>query len=194
MNGRRLILAIGVVVFVVIVSIIIFRIDWGGSKAVQEIVRPVNIADYADTDVKVLMSTRSYINSNQEHQVLNITVGRDQTVGELINGYQGDVVRTERTGSNPTSYRAFLSALHNAQFTKSQLPPTGVQYDGVCPTGSRYTFEFIGAGEDGPASLWATSCGKKIGNFACNLSGVKKLFNAQLPKEQFEALTADTPF
>lgn len=194
MNGRRLLLAIGVVAFIVIGSILIFSVDWGGSKPVAELVRPVNIADYADTDVKVRMSTRSYINNNQEHQDLVITVGRDQTIGELISGYQGNVVRTQQTGNNPTSYKAFLSALHNASFTSAQLPPVGVQYDGVCSTGQRYTFEFLGAGEDAPKTLWATTCGKKIGTFKGDLSEVKKLFNAQLPKDQLEALTTETQF
>jgi hypothetical protein len=183
-----------VVAFVVIISIAIFKIDWGGSKPIREAVRPINIADYADTDVRVRMSTRSNIINDEEHESLQITVGRDQTVGELMTGYQGNVIRTEQTSNNPTSYRAFLSALSNVSFTNSQLPPPGVQYDGACPSGRRYTFEFLNAGPDAPRSLWATSCGPKIGTFDGDLNPTKNLFNTQLPKEQYEALTVNSQF
>lgn len=187
-------LAIGVVAFLVIISIAIFKIDWGGSKPIREAVSPINIADYADTDVRVRMSTRSTIINDEEHESLQITVGRDQTVGELKTGYQGNVIRTEQTSNNPTSYRAFLSALNNLSFTNSKLPPPGVQYDGACPNGRRYTFEFLDAGPAAPRSLWATSCGRKVGTFDGNLTSTKNLFNAQLPKEQYKALTTNSQF
>jgi len=192
MNGRRIILAFIVVAFVVIFSILIFSIDWGGGSR-PPVVRQVNISDLANTDTKVRMTARNIINNNQEHQQLEVIVGRDSTVGTLINGYQGNVVRTEQTTSNQEAYQAFLSALHNADFTSQQIPPKGVQYDGACPKGTRYTFEFIG-GKDTPKSTWATSCGKKIGNFAGDLSLTRALFRAQLPEAQFRALTNDTQF
>lgn len=195
MNGRRIILAIGAVAFVIIISIAIFSIDWGGSGSpIKDVVRPVNISDFATTDTKVTMSVRGPINSNQEHQDMRITVGRDQTIGELLSGYQGSVVRTEQTGNNSQSYKDFLSALHNAGFTKLQLPPKDLQYDGACPKGMRYTFEFTNGGPDAPKSSWATSCGKKEGTFAGDLSLVKTLFNAQIPEAQLEALTDDSEF
>jgi len=195
MNGKRILLAIGVVAFVIIVSIAIFSIDWSGSDTPdKDAIKPVNIADYSTTDVTVRMSVRGPVNNNQEHEQMQVTVGRDQTIGELINGYQGKVVRTEQTGNNPESYKAFLSALHNSEFTVLQLPPKGIQYNGACPKGVRYTFEFINAGPDAPKSSWATSCGKKIGTFGGDLSAVKSLFNVQIPDDQLDALTKDTPF
>lgn len=194
MNWRRLILAIGVVGAVVIASIVIFSIDWGGNSAIQDAIKPVNIADYSTTDVKVRMSIRGPVNNNQEHQDMQITVGRDSNFGELFSGYQGTVVRAEQTANNPTSYKDFLSALHNAEFTKLKLSPRGLQYDGVCPTGKRYTFEFLDGGDDTPASSWATSCAKKEGTFDGDISTVKSLFNAQIPKAQLKALTIDTDF
>lgn len=195
MNGRRLILAIGVVAFVVIISIAIFSIDWGGSNnPVKNALKPVNIADYSTTDVQVRMSVRGPIVNNQEHEQMVMTVGRDQTIGQLQSGYQGNVTRTEQTGNNNVSYQAFLSALHNSGFTKEKLAPTGIQYEGACPNGKRYTFEFINGGKDAPKSTWATSCGKKIGTFDGDLSMVRNLFAAQLPKDQLDTLTADTQF
>jgi len=194
MNGRRLVLAIGVVLFVIIVSIIIFSIDWGGSRPARDAInKPVNISDYANTDVRVRMSVRGIINSNQEHEQMQITVGRSTAVAELISGYQGSVVRVQQTPSNQDSYKAFLSALHNSSFTDEKLSQPGLQYDGACPNGQRFTFEFLG-GEDLPEPLWATSCSKKEGTFNGNLSGVRSLFNAQIPKAQLDTLTDDSQF
>lgn len=193
MNGKRLLLAIGVVAFVFIVSIGIFSIDWGGSDTpIKDGVKPVNIADYATTDVQVRMTTRGIINDNQTHEDLRITVGRDSTVAEILNGYQGSVTQSEQVTNNVESYRAFLSALHNASFTNVNLPPKGVQYDGACPKGLRFTFEFIG-GKDVPKPTWATTCGKKIGTFGGDLSLVKSLFTAQVPKAQYTNLTKTSP-
>jgi hypothetical protein len=195
MNGKRLLLAIGVVAFVVIASVAIFSIDWnGGDDPIRDAIRPVNIADYGTTDVSVQMLIRGPVNNNQEHQNLKITVGRDQTVAELISGYQGTVVRAETTPNNADSYKTFLSALHNSRFNRLQLPPKGIQYDGACPRGQRFTFEFINGGEDAPKSSWATSCGKKTGTFAGDRSQVETLFIAQIPEAQYDALTLDTIF
>lgn len=190
-----MILALGVVAFVVITSVIIFSIDWGGSDSPESnALRPVNISEYANTDVQVRMSARGEVNNNQEHQDLRITVGRNETVGELIDGYQGGVSRSAQTPNNPESYKTFLSALNNAGFTNIKLPPKGVQYDGVCPTGTRYTFEFIGGDERTPKPTWTTTCGKKIGTFNGNASLVQSLFEAQIPTEQFRTLTTGTAF
>lgn len=195
MNWRRLVLALGVVAFVVITAIIIFSIDWGGSDTQpRDAVRPVNISDYATTNVQVRMAVRGPINSNQEHQDLQITVGQNETIGELLDGYQGGVNRSTQTANNAVSYKAFLSALHNLGFTNRKLPPKGVQYDGACPTGNRYTFSFIGDDAHTPPSTWTTSCSAKLGTFAGQLSQVRNLFEDQLPSDQFQALTKNTSF
>ncbi len=189
-----MILALGVVGFIILVSFLIFSIDWGGSRG--SILDPTqsSITDYADSDVKVRMSIRGAIKSDQEHQQLVITVGNDQTVGELINGFQGNVVRIEQTPGNSDSFRSFLSALHNADFTKEKLPDPRVQYDGACANRLRYTFEFIGSDENTPKSLWATSCRRSDGSFDGKLDDIVKLFNEQLPREQYKALRTGTEF
>lgn len=195
MNVKRIILAVIVLAAVVLVSIAIFSIDWGGNNSGTYPEKPViNIADYANTDVQVQMAVRGPINADQSHQDMSITVGRSQTVGELFTGYQNAVTRQESTPNNETSYRAFLSALHNAGFTGMQPAPRGVQYDGACAKGYRYTFTFIGNGSSVPPSSWTTSCGSRYGTFAGDFSTVKTLFNAQLPKAQLNALTNNTQF
>lgn len=193
MDWRRIVVAIGVVAFVVIVSILIFSIDWGGG-GVRDEIREVNIADYADTDARARMTIRGEINSDEEHEELQITVSQARVVGELLTGYQGSVTRSTASSSNEQAYKSFLSALHNARFTARKLPPANIQYDGACPEGKRYTFEFIDAGEDAPRSSWSTTCSKRIGTFDGDLTLTRNLFFDQIPKEQFDSLTEDSQF
>lgn len=195
MNGKRLILVIGVIFFIIVTSIVIFSIDWGGSDTpIDGDLRPVTISDYANTTTEVRMTIRGPVNSDQEHEDLQITVGRDSTTGELINGYQGEVTRSQFVSNNPSSYKTFLSALSNSGFTSRQLPQRGVQYDGACPKGVRYTFEFLSEDTLAPRSTWATSCSERMGTFAGGLLTVKNLFYAQIPKEQLDQLTDHTQF
>lgn len=196
MDGRRLILAFLIIVGVIGISVAIFSVDWGGEdSALKDALKPVNIADYSSTNIQTRMTVRGPINSAQEHQDLQITVGRDGVMGELLGNYDGSVLRTEVTGGNEKAYKDFLSALHNAAFTAVKRPqPAGLQYDGACSNGKRYTFEFLGGDSSTPASAWATNCSKKEGNFAGELTVVKNLFNAQLPEDQYDALTNDTEF
>lgn len=190
MDAKRLLLAVGVVAFVVIVSVAIFKIDWGGgSTPVVDLGKKTELIDYASTGAQVRVTARGPIISNQEHQDIQITVGQTETVGLLMSGYQGTVAQTQKTPNNQASFKDFLSALQNANFTRVKLPRTDQQYDGACSDGTRYTFEFINAGADAPGSTWATSCSKKDGTFDGDLSEVKKLFSNQLPEDQFDDLT-----
>jgi hypothetical protein len=194
MNGKRILLAIGVVILVILATILIFSVDWGGSdRSVKDGIKPVNIADFATTDTQVRISARGPVQNNQEHEAMTITVGRSEAVGVLFTGYEGQVSRTEQTASNEIAYKSFLSALHNSSFTAIQRPPRDIQYDGACPKGTRYTFEFIG-GNNLPPSTWATTCGKKTGTFAGDLSTTLLLFQRQLPSAQYKALTTGTDF
>lgn len=195
MNGKRLILVVGLILFIVVASIVIFSIDWGGSDTpIDGDLRPVTISDYANTTTKVRMTIRGPVNSDEEHEDLQITVGSDDTTGEIISGYEGTVGRSQLVPNNPSSYKTFLSALSNSGFLSRQLPPRGVQYDGACPKGLRYTFEFLSDDTLAPRSTWATSCSERMGTFAGQLLTVKNLFYAQIPKEQFDQLTDDTQF
>lgn len=194
MNGRRILVVIGVVLLIILATVGIFSIDWGGSdRPVKDAIKPVNIADFATSDTQVRVTARGPVNNNQEHQVMSITVGRTETVGVLFTGYQGEVSRTEQTASNEIAYKTFLSALQNSGFTSVQKAPRDIQYDGACPKGTRYTFEFIG-GSKLPPSSWATTCGKKTGTFAGELSTVLLLFERQVPSAQYQALTTGTDF
>lgn len=196
MNGRRLLLVFSVLAFIIFISIFIFSIDWGGQtdKPLQDTAEAVNIADYYNSNIDTRMIIRGQVNNNLEHRQLTITVGRSNTTGQIIDGYENVVSITETTPSNPNSYKNFLSALNNSGFLSRKVTAPVIQYEGACPRGLRYTFEFIGGDKNTPKSLWATSCGKKIGTFAGDIYTIKNLFYAQLPKDQLIKLTANNEF
>lgn len=197
MYWKRIVVVLGIVGFFIFCTIAIFSVNWGGSdkpKPSTTTSKPKSIIDYADTDTKVKMLIRGKVNNDQEHTGLSITVGRDSAVAEMIQGYQSNVVRTISTNSNTNAYKTFLSALYNSGFTATQPAPKGLSYDGACPGGKLYTFEYIDGGEDAPGSTWITSCGTKKGTFAGSLALVQSLFIDQLPKDEYDTFTRKTSF
>jgi PPE-repeat protein len=196
MNLRSLIAVFVAIILVVFGSILIFSIDWGGSKK-QEVqnTQTVALTDYAQSaEATVTMYARGPVVNNKQHESLRITVGRDKTVGELLSGYQDKVIKTETTSNNPNSFRTFLSAILNANVTKTQEGSKTVDVVGACPTGTQYTFSYAWFGDNGPKESWAVSCSKRTGTFAGDLSMTKKLFITQLPENQYRDLTENTLF
>ncbi len=195
MDVRRLIAIFVTIIVVIFGTIMIFSIDWGGSKKEKEQEKTaIVLTDYAQSNATVSLYMRGNVNSDKEHQDLRITVGRDESKAELINGYQNNVIKTESTANNPNSYRTFLSALLNSGITKTQQAPKGVDTEGACPTGDLYRFSFADFPDPSPSDTWATSCGKKVGTFAGNLASVKSLFINQIPEDQYDSLTENTDF
>ncbi len=195
MDVRRLIAIFVTIIVVIFGTILIFSIDWGGSKKEKEQEKTaIVLTDYAQSEATVSMYIRGDVNSDKEHQDLRITVGRDEAKAELINGYQNNVKKTETTPSNPNSYRTFLSALINSGITKTQPALKGIDAEGACPTGNLYRFSFADFPDPSPGDSWATSCGKKMGTFGGSLASVKSLFIDQIPEDQFDRLTENTDF
>jgi len=196
MSVQRLVVILGAVLVIIFMGIVIFSIDWGGSgEPVKEEIKPGSLLELADTNAKTEMLVRGPVNNNQEHQAMRIVVGRDKTVGQLLSGYNGDVEREVTVSNNSESYRTFLSALLNASFTKRQPSIESDLELGACPRGRRFDFVVTGAEDDKtPKPSWATTCSRKQGSFGGDLSLTRNLFQAQIPREDYNELTKDSPF
>lgn len=179
---RRPIVIIGIVLLLILSGVIIFNIDWGGSSKPQENqeAKQNKLVDYAFTDVKVRMTTKGEINSNEDHRQIQITVDHDNVSAAIMAGYQGNTIKSDRFSNNPSSYSAFLSALETLGFTKTQTEISGANEEGSCPTGQRISFDIYDSNETILHS-WTTSCTRKLGTFAGDYTGTQKLFQAQVP-------------
>lgn len=172
---------------IVLTFILIVRIFSGGG---EEGPRPVDLTSYSTTDTVMRLTMDGPIVSDQQHQQVRITVGRDQVLFERFQGYQGDVVATKNYPNNPDAYAQFLHALEVAGYTQGDTEAPKDER-GFCPTGKRYVYEAIGDGEN-IVRWWSTSCSGNQGNFDGRANDVRRLFIRQVP--DYNELTRRTVF
>lgn len=181
---------IGFLVSVGLIIILIVLLLTGGGEdsgqqpqPTEEVTRPKTtsqLAEFATTNAVARLTINGPINSDQEHQAVRITVGRDDTVYEQIKGYEGTVSSQQTFVSNSDAYSNFLYAIGRAGFLRGDGTKALANEKGYCPLGQRYVFELI----DGAETLqryWATSCGGAPKTYRGNVNLTNRLFQAQVP-------------
>ncbi len=177
---RRFILA-GVAILLVIIGFIWLIASRGDSPREESAPNDVSrLVDYADTSTEVRLTIEGEINARENHRVIQIFVGKDFRSIQILEGYQGAVLRQESYLNDRNAYNAFLAALQNEGYTLSRNAPRGVDPLGACPVGQRFRYDIID-GSETKQSLWNTSCSKSAGTFAGRGSNVRRLFQAQIP-------------
>jgi len=181
MRGKQ-IAFIGFLVFLLLaIGLLVFTIDWGGSKAEEErAIKQLVMQELAETPASVTYRRSGPIVANQDHRELVITVSRGEVVARILKGYEGTVIKTERIKNNEASFRAFLAGLEDINFNDSRVYYGERTQEGACPAGRRFTYTLEGAGEY-DFETWSTSCNKGTGTFAGSNSQIERMFKAQVP-------------
>lgn len=144
---------------------------------------------YSDTAAVVRLIIDGQINSNQTHQAIRITVGKDDVTYEQIQGYEGTVVNRQDFANNQSAYTNFLYALGRAGFTRGDSNSKLANEKGFCALGQRYIFELLD-GDHTIQRYWATSCGGGAPKtYKGGLALTLNLFELQLP--DYGGLTRD---
>jgi hypothetical protein len=161
-----------------IVLLIVLLLNHGGSNKVPQTQMP--LTSYANTDTTVRLTTDEVINAPDNHRIIRITVGRDNTTFELLQGYDGNPLNTQTFAMSENAYGVFLHALEHADFTKGNNDSSLKDERGYCPLGRRYIFEILQ--NDSPIErYWTTSCGGTPHTFQGNAPLVLQLFRLQVP-------------
>lgn len=140
-----------------------------------------HLSSYARIGTSAQLITDGPIVLNQEHRSLRITVDSSASKIELINGYDGSVVRQDTYPNTVESYGMFLRALDGVGFTlskKSTIPDER----GQCPLQYRYVYKLSDYNRE-VYRFWSTSCG--TGNFGGVRSSVRTLFQKQIPSKVY---------
>lgn len=176
------------VTVIIIIILLIVSLGTFGKKSTK---KPVNtnttLSSYANNNTFVRMVIDGPVNANIVHNQVVITVSSDKTVYEQINGYNGEVARSETFNNNLNSYTNFLSALQRASFMRGDKDPAHSNYKGFCSLGNRYIFS-LNQGTNTVQQYWTTDCGSPktyFGNFPLTYD----LFKAQVPN--YYDLTSD---
>ena len=171
-----------------IILLIVLLFHHGGSGKVPATKAP--LISYANTDTIVRETMDQVINAPDNHRTIQITVGRDNTTFELIQGYDGNPLTTKTYPMTESAYNVFLHALQHAGYTLGNDDNAAKDERGYCPLGTRYIFEVIdGSGAD-IERFWTTSCGSGVpSTFKGKTPTILQLFKLQVP--DYDHLTAN---
>lgn len=164
-------------VVIIIILLVISLGNTGKKPAVKT--APKNLSAYVNTDSFVRMVVDGPVSANETHYQVQISVNRERTVYEQINGYDGNVIKSVVIDNNQNSYSNFLNALEKAGYMQGDKLPEHANYQGYCPLGTRYIFS-LHKGSERIQQFWETSCGSPK-TYLGNLSLTIKLFEAQVP-------------
>lgn len=170
-----ILIALGLVVLMIILIVKAFSGGGGGGGPEQ---KRIDLNSYANTSAVVQLTIDGPVNAAQNHSKIRVVVGRDETVLQIIKGYEDDVVESRKFDNNLASYEQFLRALKIAGFTLGNDNPALRDERGHCPTGQRYIFEAVSGGSS-VMRWWKASCGE--GNFQGRSDTIRNLFKAQVP-------------
>jgi hypothetical protein len=141
---------------------------------------------YANTNTVMRLTIDGPENYQQNHQSVQITVGKDNVTYEQLVGYNGQVVTEQTFPNTVAAYDVFLRGLYYADYYNGDTTKSLSNENGVCALGTRYVYE-INNGSSDVERFWSTNCGTKTYNG--NISQTISLFQAQVPN--FSNITAN---
>ncbi|HVC36717.1 MAG TPA: hypothetical protein VNE40_04745 [Candidatus Dormibacteraeota bacterium] len=167
-----------------ILLVIVLIISGGNHKPLAQ----VPVTSYANSTTETRLTIDGPLNDPADHRQIEITVGRDQTIFNILTGYDGSVLSTESYPMTENAYGAFLQALQLLKYNQGNTAPALQDERGYCPLGDRYIFEIVNADGKKIEHFWSTSCGGAA-TFKGQSSEVVQIFEAQVPS--YDQLTAD---
>ncbi|MDB5166099.1 MAG: exported protein of unknown function [Candidatus Saccharibacteria bacterium] len=147
------------------------------------------LTSYANTTKTTRLTVDGIINADELHRQVQISVGQNQAVMNVIGGYNGNVIKFQSYENNQNSYSEFLYGLQAAGFNRGDPDPKKSNESGACPTGRRISFD-VYDGNQRLQHYWTTTCGG--GTFKGNLDAVLALFQRQIP--DYDTLTRDVVY
>lgn len=170
---------LGFFITILLLVLLIVLLVTGGDNKTSGPTTSKALTEYANTDSVSSLTIAGPINAQQEYRETRISVNRDTTTLEQIQGYQGAVTDLQTFPNSVASYEAFLRSIELAGFTKGDKSEKLKNDRGYCPLGTRYIFEFEAEGKQ-LERFWSTSCsGAKtyLGNTSLSVT----LFKRQIP-------------
>lgn len=149
----------------------------------------IDVTGYANTQAEATLVMQGPIVVDQDYREIKIIVGRDSNEIDLIQGYEGHVIKSQTYPSNSSAFSAFLQAEQLEGYSKGTSKKLG-NYQGYCPFGSRYIYTFNDGNSD-VFNYWSTSCGGQ-GTFKGIPANVRNLFIAQIPESDFDDIANAT--
>ncbi len=176
---RRIFIFLAIIIGLVLIVMLITRL--GNPKKSPSkpapVVKPLKLADYSSRDSKVILIIDGRLNGDDVHRAIRISVSRGQRQLEVIQGYQGYVIKSYSFDNNLDAYKQFINALDYSGFAKEKTA-TIKDPAGMCPNGNRYVYELLD-NNDQKMYRWGASC-SGMGNSGGNHPNILSLFKKQI--------------
>lgn len=166
------------VVIILIIILIILIVGSGGKPKVAG--AQINLVNYANTNAVAKLTIDGPVSAPQNHYQEQISVSTSSATIELIQGYNGNVIKSQSYANTEASYSVFLRAIDFAGFTLGNTAKNLQNENGYCPLGQRYIFEFNKNGQD-MERFWSTDCGYGPHSFNGQVGLNLTLFERQIP-------------
>lgn len=148
----------------------------------------INVGNYAYSSAIATLLIDGPTSLDQTHYQMRISVSNSQNEIDVIQGYQGNVVKRQVYTNNSAGFGTFLQALQLQNFSRGTKSPS--DYRGYCPFGDRYVYSFTND-QDELFTYWSTSCGGQ-GTFQGSAQNVRRLFEQQVPQKDLNTLIGGT--
>lgn len=182
---RPIIVAMVSIGLVVLVVVLIIKGITGHAGAPTH---QLNVTKYADSPAVATLLIDAPTSVDQDHRQVRITVSGTQNQIDVMQGYQGAIIKSQTYSNNPAAFGAFLQSVQLLNFSRGLS--THTDYRGYCAAGNRYVYTF----SDGQKDLftyWSTSCGGQ-GTFKGAPVAVRQLFERQVPQHDLATFTSNT--
>jgi hypothetical protein len=163
--------------FILVIIVMIVLIVGGGKRGKSPASSAIKLSDYSSKSSSSFQYlTDGAINAEENHRAVRITIGQTSRAVEVIEGYNGAVLRSKTYSNNSESYAKFIDAIKRAGFAASRH--NSGSSSSVCPTGQRYQYKLVDDSKD-VINTWSATCNP--GTFAGDKVLTRTLFRAQIP-------------
>lgn len=179
---RRILVVIGIVAIVILAVAGIVRLAGGSddSSDGQTLAAETTLIDYDNDTSSLRLTYQGKIVGREDYRELRFLVSANERKLEVIQGYNGSVLRRKTYRNDATAYAVLLRALNFEGFTASQGNELGDDHRGVCSRGNRTIAEVFDDNER-QLKLWSASCDDEAGTLAGDDRQILRLFQNQIP-------------
>jgi hypothetical protein len=164
---------------VVVILLIVSLVRGVNSSPSNTITRSYDLKDTSAENTIARYTVSGPIVADEDYREIRVTVSKNARTVDTLRGYKREVIATKTLPNTAEAYRAFLGALHAADFTATRGTVENEPRT-ICVTGNQYAYSLTHEGAR-KVDTWTTSCSSKQGSFAGNVDGTANLFFAQIP-------------
>ncbi len=139
--------------------------------------KPLTVRDYTNRDSRMVYTVEGNVRGNNMYRAVRTTVTREYRLIEVIEGYQNNVIKSQKEANNQEAYATFLAAIESKGYGKERKTKKADD-EGACPLGQKFVYE-IYDGQKQVQRFWATTCGSQ-GTSGANNPVVRILFDRQI--------------